>query len=76
MLDFSNYSTKSKYYDDSDKWVIGKMKYKTGGVGIKELVGLKPKMYSFLVDNNEHKNSKGVNRNFVAAISHNKYKDV
>ena len=27
-------------------------------VGIKELVGLEPKMYSFLVDNNEHKNAK------------------
>ena len=52
------------------------MKYKTGDVGIKELVGLKPKMCSSLVYNNEPKNAKGVNRNFVAAISHNKYKDV
>ena len=25
MFDFSNYSTKSKYYDDSNKLVIGKM---------------------------------------------------
>ena len=31
----------------------------TGGVAIKKLVGLKPKMYSFLVDSNsEHKKSK------------------
>ena len=58
MLDFSNYSTKSKYYDDSNKLVIGKMKEKTRGVVIKEFVGLKPKMYSFLVDNNEHKKQK------------------
>ena len=25
MFDFSNYSTKSKYYDNSNKLVIGKM---------------------------------------------------
>ena len=32
-------------------------------------------MYSSLVDNNEHK-KKGVNRNGIATISHNEYKDV
>ena len=45
MFDFSNYSTKSKYYDDSNKLVIGKMKDKTGGVAIEEFLRLKPKMY-------------------------------
>ena len=75
MFDFSNYSIKSKYYDDSNKLVIGKMKDETGGVAIEEFVGLKPKMYSFLVDNSEHKEAKGVNRDFAAAISHNEYKD-
>ena len=34
MFNFSNYSTKSKYYGDSNKLVVGKMKDKTGGVGI------------------------------------------
>ena len=44
---------------------------------MKEFVGLKPKMYSFLVDDNsEHKEAKGVNKNVVATISHNEYKDV
>ena len=47
-LDFSNYSTKSKFYDDSNKLVIEKMKNQTRGVGIEEFVGLKPKMYLFL----------------------------
>ena len=51
MFNFRNYSTKSKYYDDSNKLVIGKMKDETGGVAVQELVGLKPKIYSFLVDN-------------------------
>ena len=77
MLDFSNYSTKSKYYDNSNDLVIEKMKHETAGIAIEEFSGLKPKMYLFLVDDNgEHKKAKGVNRNVVAIISHNKYKDV
>ena len=53
------------------------MKDETGGVAIKEFVGLKPKMYSFLVDDNSgNKKVKGVNRNVVATISHSEYKDV
>ena len=42
MFDFSNYSTKSKYHDDSNKLVIGKMKDEAAGVTIEEFVGLKP----------------------------------
>ena len=77
MLYFSSYSTKSKYNDDSNKLVIGKMKNETRGVEIEEFVGFKPKIYSFLVDDNsEHKKAKGVNRNVVATIIHNGYKDV
>ena len=47
MFDFSNYLTKLKYYDDSNKLVIGKMKDETGNIVIEEFVGLKPKMYLF-----------------------------
>ena len=43
------------------------MKDKTGCVAIEECAGLKPKMYSFLVDNNEHKKVKGMNK----IINHN-----
>ena len=61
---------------DSNKLVIGKMKDETGGVAIEEFGGLKPKMYLFLVgDNSEHKKTKNVNKNVVATISHNEYKD-
>ena len=39
------------------------MKDEAGGVAIKEFVGLKPKMYSFSVDDSsEHKKAKGVNK--------------
>ena len=50
MFDFSNYLTKSKHYDNSNKSVIGNMKDETRCVAIQEFVGLNPKMYSFLVD--------------------------
>ena len=66
-----NYSTKSKYYNNSKKLIIGKMKDKTAGVAIEEFVRLKPKMYSLLFDNSEHKKAKGANKNVVAKISHN-----
>ena len=32
MFDLSNCSAKSKYYDDSNKLVVGKLKYETAGV--------------------------------------------
>ena len=73
MLDVSNYST--KYYDISNKLIIGKMKDETGSVTIEEFVGLKPKMYSFLVNNTENKKEKFVNRNSDSATGLNEYKD-
>ena len=65
----------TKYYDNSNTLVIGKMKDETAGVVIEEFVILKPKMYSYL-HNSKHKKAKGVNRNVLATISHSKYKDV
>ena len=56
MFGFSNYSSKSRFYDDSNKLVIDKIKDGTGRVLTEEFVGFKPKMYLFLVENNsEHK---------------------
>ena len=47
------------------------MRDETGGVAIEKFVGLKPKIYSFLVDDiSERKTAKGVNKNVVAAINH------
>ena len=76
MSDFRDYSSKSKYYDDSNKSVIGKVKNETGGVAIEEFVGLTSKMDSLLVDNTKRKKGKPVNKNVVGTISHNEYKDV
>ena len=59
MSDSSNYLIKSKYYDNSNKLVVGKMEDETAGVAIKEFVVLKPKIYSYLVDDNsDHKKQK------------------
>ena len=75
MFHFSNYLTKYKYHDHPNKLVVGKMKDEAAGVAIKEVFGLKPKMYSYLVDDNsEHK--KGLNRNLVATIRRNRYEEV
>ena len=74
--DFSNYSPKSKYYDDSNKLVVGKMKEETGAVTIKEFVKLEQKLYSFFADGrSEHKKAKGVNKNVVETISHSEFRD-
>ena len=73
---FSNYSSKSKYYDNSNKLVVGKMKDETASVAIGEFVRLKTKMHSYLVDgNSKHKKAKSANK-IIATISQNEYKDV
>ena len=46
MFDLSNYSKDLKFFDETNKKVIGKMKDEFGGVIVSEFVGLKPKIYS------------------------------
>ena len=53
MFDFSNYWFNSKFYGDltqTQTQMAAKMKDVTGGAAFDEFVGLKPKMYSFLLD--------------------------
>ena len=45
LFNFSNYSKDSKFFNETNKKVIGKMKDEFGGVVIIEFVGLKSKMY-------------------------------
>ena len=75
MFDFSNYSAKSMYYDDSNKLVVGKMKDETASIAIKEFFGLKSEMYSFMEDaSSEQKKALDVNKNVLATVSHNEIK--
>ena len=73
LLDFSNYLKDSKFFDETNKKVIGKMKDEFGGVIVIEFVGLKSKMYSMKkIDGKECNTAKGVN----IATEFNKFKDV
>ena len=73
LFDFSNYSKDSKFFDNANKKVIGKMKDEYGGVIIDEFVGLKSNMYSLKkIDGKESSTAKGVN----IATEFNEFKDV
>ena len=53
------------------------MKVETADVAIKAFVGLKPTVYSLLVDDSsEHKKEKGMNKNVVGTKCHNKCKNI
>ena len=62
LFDFTSYSKDSKFYDNSNKKVIGKIKDEMGGIIIDEFIGLKSKMYSIKkIDGRESNTAKGVN---------------
>ena len=56
MFDFSNYSTKSKYFDNSKKLSLEKWKMKSEVLRLKNL--LDSSLKYILVDNSEHKKKK------------------
>ena len=73
LFDFSNHSKDSKFFDDANKKVIGKMKDEFVGVIIDEFVGLKSKMYLIKkIDSKEPSTAKGIN----IATKFNEFKDV
>ena len=73
LFDFSNYSKDSKFFDETNKKVIGKMKDEFGGVIVNEVVGLKSKMYLIKrIDGKECNTAKGVS----IATEFDKFKDV
>ena len=73
LFDFSDYSKESKFYDNSNKKVIGKMKNEISGKVISEFVGLKSKMYSLVtVDDEEKVRATGINKK----LRHDEFYDV
>ena len=73
LFDFSDYSKESRFYDDSNKKVIGKMKDEMSGKVISEFIGLKSKMYSLVTADDEEKvRTKGVNK----GLGHDEFYDV
>ena len=77
-FDHSNYPESSQYFDKTNKKVIGKFTDEAGGVPIKEFVGLRSKMYSYIKDNRGcEKTAKGIKKNIVKNnIKHTDYKKV
>ena len=72
LFDFSNYAKDSKYFDEANKKVIGKMKDVQEGKIIDEFVGLKSKMYSIKnIDGKGTNTAKGVS----IVTKFNKFKD-
>ena len=68
MFDNSDYSKSSKFYFDENKKVIGKFKDEAAGNHITSFVGLKSKMYSYLVELSDgkiqnNKKAKGITKN-------------
>ena len=73
LFDFSNHSKDSRFFDEANKKVIGKMQDKFGGVIIEVFVGLKSKMYSMKkIDGKEYNAAKGVS----ITTEFNKFKNV
>ena len=62
LFDFSNYPEDSKFFDPTNKKVIGKKTGESEGKVIGEFVGLKSKMYSMKnIDGKESNTANGVN---------------
>ena len=73
LFNFSNYSNDSKFFDNANKKVIGKMKDEYVRAIIDQFIGLKSKMYSIKKINGiESSTAKGVN----IATEFNEFKDV
>ena len=59
LFDFSNFSKDSKFFDETNKKVIGKMKDEFDGVIVEEFVGLKSKLHFMKkIDGKEYNTSK------------------
>ena len=72
LFDFSNFSKDSKFYDNQNEMVVGKMKIIYRGIPINKFVGLKSKMHSMLKDDGKESNTaKGIN----TATEFNEFKD-
>ena len=72
LIDFSNYPKDSKFFEETNKKVIGKMKDESKRKIIDEFVGLKRKMHSMKnIDDKESNTAKGVK----IATDFNKFKD-
>ena len=66
-MDFSDYPKDHKWFDASNKKVLGKFKDETASKVITGFIGLRPKCYAFKIhgDDKEHKKCKGTAKHVV-----------
>ncbi len=76
-LDTGNFPESHSLFSKSNNKKVGKFKDENGGKIMKEFVGLKPKMYSYINYNNEnsHVKAKGVNTSASKLLRHKDYLD-
>ena len=76
--DFSDYAKNGPFYDASNKKVPRKFKDECGGLLVGSFIGLRSKMYSYLMDNGKNnKTCKRVKKDVIKKnISHSNYEDV
>ena len=65
LFDTSDYPENHPLHSVVNKKVLGKMKDETNGVPIREFVGLRSKMYSFVFGEREEKKLKGISKAVV-----------
>ena len=71
LYDFSDYAPDHPLYSEANKKVIGKMKDEAGGKVVKEFVGLRSKMYSFILhEGGGTIKAKGISRSVVKKTFH------
>jgi hypothetical protein len=74
-FDFSNYPKHHPLYSVKNKKIPGFFKDEVGGRHITEFIGLRSKMYSFMLDGKENKVAKGVKKSVIEKqLSFNDYK--
>ena len=69
LLDYSDYPTNHPFYDPSNRLLIGKFKCETKGASIREVVALKPKMYSLEMRETTDPRSKIIEKQRIKGVS-------
>ena len=66
----NNYPENSKFYDKTNKKIIGKFKDEAAGEIFTQFIGLRSKMYSYVKQSNENcKTAKGIKKIVIKRIS-------
>ena len=81
-FDFAGYPKTSKFFDATNNKVLGKMKDEAAGQPVLEFIGLRPKMYSFVIatdptDETKTKEkhvAKGIQRAVISNLHHEDYR--